>query len=357
MGGVFSKKSPKKSTPIAPVVEPKNISENFKMLSYSPPFSKQSRINNKHKRCRYPGCTHKAKTRVARTHHESSHPLPSGVKVITHSTVSKTRFDLAKKLIQTINRLPVYLISAHACICKKGATCFGERHPFTFEVPRNTFIVSIAQPGETVLGCVDPTINYHVNDIKQFLYLHSTSDIKVSSDIGKTQYQFFSGLQRASHPSAYPNVLYTFNEFNEDGTILKRNRNPYGVYEITDLMQYSRTNITSIIPQDILRENWTLHDIINEVYAKTHRRNGIFISSGCLVGCFTDEPLASLKEAGEIAHIADNEYNTNNETLTAKELLSIGGTLPVNSGVMEPFTRLNPKVLEQMVKSGLYSPT
>lgn len=260
-----------------------------------------------------------------------------------------------RAFIKEVDILPVYLIAAHSCICSKGATCYGEKHPFSFNLPENTYIVNMVQPGD--YSCTsDSAIRINVDYIRKFLYVHDTDDVVMSDVVGKSKFSFFSGLQRAVGPSEHPNISYTFNENGPDGKLLPRDKNPYGVYNISRSL-YSfmdLDNSTSIIPQDPSRKNWSLKQIINEVYETEGIPKGIFISTGCLTACNSAGSEASMREAGMIMATADAEYRTHRETLTAEELDKKLISRPYNVGIHYPHAALDPKLVKDMAAEGLY---
>lgn len=268
--------------------------------------------------------------------------------------VSKTDWKKAEAFVKEVDKLPVYLIAAHSCICSKGATCYGEKHPFAFELPDNTYIVNMVQPGD--YSCVlDSIVHLNVNYIRKFLYVHDVDDVEMSDLVGKSNFSFFSGLQRAVGPSEQPNILYTFNEKGPDGQFLTRDKNPYGVYDISDeFSSRDYKNSMSIIPQDPTRKNWSLKQIISDVYKATGKRKGVFISTGCLSPCKSADSGPSMREAGMIMAKADAEYRTHRETLTAEELDKKLIERPYNMGIKKPHAALDPRLIKEMAAEGLY---
>lgn len=202
---------------------------------------------------------------------------------------------------------------------------------------------------------VDSTIHLYVNYIRKFLYIHDIDDADIDDAVGKSDFSFFSGLQRAVGPSEHPNILYTFNETGRDGVLLSRDENPYGVYDISDKSSSTEyVNSMSIIPQDISRKNWSLKQIIQDVYKKTGKRKGVFISTGCLSSCNTRDSGPSIREAGMLMAKADAEYRTHRETLTAEELEKKLIKRPYNLGIPKPHAALDPKLIKEMAEEGLY---
>jgi hypothetical protein len=167
--------------------------------------------------------------------------------------------------------------------------------------------------------------------------------------VGLTKFSLFAGFQRAVGPhTPYPNIAFTLNNLDEGGKVLPPNQNPYGVYDLSRVQQ--RTNEHSIIPQDAARRNWTLHDIIQDVYRATGIHQGIFINGGCLTACspsntptdsYTPEIIAaterSMRAAGMMMQTAEAVYKTSNPVLTAGELVALGMTRPA-----EPISQYPP---------------
>jgi hypothetical protein len=277
------------------------------------------------------------------------------VRYISKPVVSKTDWKKAEAFVKEVHKLPVYLIAGHSCICNKGGMCDGERHPFAFNLPENTYIVNMVQPGD--YSCtIDSVIRINVDAIRKFLFVHDTDDIDMSDVVGKSRFSFFSGLQRAVGPSKHPNISYTFNQNGLDGKLLPREQNPYGVYNISRSL-YSFMDInnsTSIIPQDPLRNNWSLKQIINQVYETEGIPKGIFISTGCLAACNSEGSETSMHEASMMMATANAEYRTHRETLTGEELDKKLISRPYNVGIHYPHSALDPKLVKEMAAEGLY---
>jgi len=213
----------------------------------------------------------------------------------------------------------------------------------------------MVQPGD--YSCViDSNVHVNVNNIRKFLYVHDTDDVEMSDVVGKSKFSFFSGLQRAVGPSEQPNILYTFNEEGPDGELLPRDKNPYGVYDISnEFSSRDYRNSMSIIPQDPTRKNWSLKQIITDVYKAEGKRKGVFISTGCLTPCNSKiDSKASMREAGMLMAKAAAEYRSHRETLTAEELHKMTIARPYNAGIHNPHAALDPKLVKEMADENLY---
>jgi hypothetical protein len=327
--------------------------------SYEPP-SKSARKNTR--KCRYPGCEFSAKTAGHTRKHERIHEgsllKQKGVRSAGPVTVSQMNIPAALAFVEEVNDLPVYLISAHSCICMEGHSeeCFGKSVPFSFKLPENTYVLSFAQPGDKVVCAgTDTLIRSAVDDIRQYLYLHGTDDILRGKAVGVSRFHMFAGVQRAVGPSEYLNIYYTFNEYDGE-ELVAREKNPYGVYNISKKRagKFSKTNTDSIIAQDPARVSWSLQDIIKEVYRKEGVKRAIFLNTGCLLGCFSDDRLGSLDKAAGILYTANEEYKGLRETFTADELGDIAR--PTNRGVNVPFVHQAIESHLNDVASGIISP-
>lgn len=310
------------------------VSRHFpKSISYTPKSKQQKSF-----KCRHPGCARTNKSALARHTHERSHgaqPLPPGARLVNKPVIhGKLNKPESLKFIEFVNRLPIYFIKGHSCICVDGSECFGETVPPTFTLTKDTYIINMGQPGDGVRHVVDSHVYEHVEDFRRLLYLHGPDDFAPSPEVGRSRFSLFAGFQRAVGPHvSYPNIAFTFNETDETGRVLPRNENPYGVYDLSQPLH--PTNDNSLIPQDPARENWTLHDIIQDVYKVTGKRQGIFISGGCLSTCKHDETdeayeseKTSLRNAGILTHAAEAIYKAVKPVLTARELITLGMSRP-----------------------------
>jgi len=341
--GVFSSKPGQKERPRE---KPRPAEEQFDVGLYFPtsityrPKSKAP----KNYPCRRSGCAKTHKTAVARLAHEHSHgplALPPGVRIVNRP-VTHGRLDrnASLRFIQHINSLPIYFINAHSCVPIAGYAVDGEILTTSLTLTKNTYMISMVQPGEGCSSNVDHLLEEHTEDFRRLLYLHGPDDFAPSREVGHTRFSLFAGFQRAVGPrTPYPNIAFTLNNVAEDGRVLPRNQNPYGVYDLSRAQ--SRTNEHSIIPQDAKRRNWTLHDIIQDVYRATGLHQGIFINGGCLTACsptntpiesYTREIIAatedSMRAAGMMMQAAEAAYKTSNPVLTAGELVAVGMSRP-----------------------------
>jgi hypothetical protein len=283
---------------------------------------------------------------VARKAHEVIHgpiALPPGARLINKPQIHG-RFHKADtmRFIEHINRLPIYFINAHSCICTEGHDCFGEIVSPTFTLTKDTYMINMGQPGDSVTDAVDRIVVDHVEDFRRFLYLHGPDDFAPSELVGKTHFSFFAGFQRATGPrTLYPNIAYTFNHTDADGKTVPRIENPYGVYDLSRHLHHSNNN--SLISQDAARTNWTLEDIIQDVYRVSGRREGIFISGGCLTPCRhpqTPESYAAEKQtmrtAGVLMHAAEAAYKGSRPVVTAGELVALAMSRPPEPVSQDP---------------------
>jgi hypothetical protein len=295
------------------------------------------------------------------------------IRTVQMSTVSKTKRLQAYRTIKEVISLPVFLISAHACLCPFGEKCFGADIKQTTTLPANTFLINFAQSGDAT--CLDEEyLNRHIKNVVKYLYVHSQSDIAENPSI--TKFSFFSGIRRAVGPIEYPNINYTMNETitKPDGTkvLAPRSKNPYGVYELTSKIFNNadtfkaRNNTMSIIPQDKDRNDWTLEQIISEVYKKKKITSAIFISGGCLTSCVNPEGKSAnvrnkvsrdITRYGELMDIANAEYVNLRETFTAEELAKFKHEGPMNLGAFRLQAFPQPSEYAGMLEEGLMDPT
>jgi len=310
-----------------------------KSITYKPKSKAQ-----KNYPCRRSGCAKTHTTAIARLAHEQSHgpmALPPGARMV-HRPITHGRLDrdASLKFIQHIHSLPLYFINAHSCIPIDGYAVDGEILTPSLTLTKNTYMITMVQPGEGCSSNVDHLIDEHREDFRRLLYLHGPDDFAPSREVGLTRFSLFAGFQRAVGPrTPYPNIAFTLNNLAEDGKVLPPNQNPYGVFDLSRVQQ--RTNENSIIPQDAARRNWTLNDIIHDVYRATGIHQGIFINGGCLTACspsntptdsYTPEIIAaierSMRTAGMMMHTAEAVYKTSTPVLTAGELVALGMSRP-----------------------------
>lgn len=290
-------------------------------------------------------------------------PNLSLVKFMKTSSVSKTNVDKATKFQEEIEKIPIYFINGHACICNVKGPCHGEETEPLFKIPDNAYLLTFGTATD-FSGLTEyqmPILHGYVSDIRKYLLVHSASNVNLANNIGKSKFSFFADLKRAAQNIdnrniVYPNMNYNFNN-KVNSELTPRDKNPYGVYRL-DVPELPNpiNNTASIIPQDPKRRNWFLSDIIAEVYTKTRIHKGIFINGGCLSSC-TREPVGKhMDKAGQIMAYAHTIYPTLRETLTKDEVKALGRTPPYNYGLYRPFTFENPDEAKEMVNAGLYDP-
>ena len=305
----------------------------------------------------------------------SASPLPEGARYV--SPVKKGRIDkkaakaAANDFKDYIEALPIYVISAHACMCPK-ASCFGEKYSETFTIPKDTFIVNMTYPGDTFcMIAPEQYLRDNYREVILYMLAHSTSDTNPVKDKGN--HSFFGDIRRAGPgtallPVKYLNISYTLNEKVKDAdgneTLLSRDKNPYGVYRIQDLVSKPENkwnNTMSVLPQNEKRFNWFLHDIIKEVYKAEKISKAIFISTGCLSECgagpagLPDETIAEYQRIFDLASV---RYNTLFPTLTKDEIIEYLGREYVanDPGITSPTSGAEARNLMRLVKAGLIDP-
>jgi hypothetical protein len=308
--------------------------------------------------------------------------LPQGAKWVRK--VPRTK-GLDKALAEAtqveVMNIPMFLIDAHACLCAPSKDkCFGRPYESVFTLPKDTFLLSFAQSGEG--ACTTPGTVWSMEDnMRKYLYTHSEGDIGGNDRVGRSRFSFFSGIRRAvggtnptnGYTTEIPNINFTMNESdkNPDGSIKKgangktvlipRASNPYGVYDandptIVDADGYYRPNNTmSLLPQDPDREDWTLKDIIEEVYRIRKIRSAIFVSLGCLSPCGKAVTSDDLTEAGILFDRANAEYVNLRETFTESEMRSLGIEQPYNLGLVKQQAYPNASEVLAGIKAGLHN--
>jgi hypothetical protein len=287
-------------------------------------------------------------------------------------TVSETNFAAANTFMRVIQNTPLYFINGHACICPLEGPCLGDEVTPFFPIQPDTYLLTFGTP--TDFSCLSEQnlsiLLRNADAMKKFLWLHASSNMAADAAIGVKKFSFFADLRRAAQrgkrpavsagagravedPIVYPNLAYTFNP-DKDAADKSPAANPYGVYRIDVAgLPKELNNTLSILPQDASRKNWFLQDIVNEVYAKTRMRRGIFLNGGCLSSC-TKTGAGHMEEAARIMDYAHAMYPTIRETLTAEEALLVGKELPTNRGTSRPFTYMDPANARAMVQAGLY---
>jgi hypothetical protein len=227
-------------------------------------------------------------------------------------------------------------------------------------VPKDTYIVSFGSPGDYSLSDNETlqTICENLSNLRKFMNVHSTSDLKPVKKTKKRTYSLFAHVRRAAPTSEYPNISYTLNNIDRERPTRKA-YNEYGVYRLDTLepvKALSITNKDSVVPQDITKEDYYLADIIQEVYAKTGIHKGIFINLGCLTP-FRGPATAKYMETLErIYEEANTMYNTIVPTMTAEEIVETIGEdgLPKDVRLDAPLTKTVPEISEKMVNTNLY---
>lgn len=317
------------------------------------------------------------KNKAPKTNNTNYSNLPPGVKFITsYNKPSKNTVELseAETLIQEVQDLPVYFISGHSCICPRDKPCFfGRKEPSEFTIPEDTYIVSYASPGE--FFCGDDRVllsNYKV--IRDYLYMHSQSDLNVSDEVGTSKLSFFSGIKRATStrdtPIEYPNIGFELVSFYEGANgkkikekgIMPPAYNPHGIYKASyavSEISYGKKldNRIAYIPQEESHKDMYLKDIIELVYAKSGTRKGVFILGGCLETCMNGQSREDLNVAARKMEYANNMYNTIKKTFVKEDLqrLNLERFIPGDNGlhIDKPFSTISVEEIEEMKKAGL----
>jgi len=319
--------------------------------------NKRATVNNNEKNKRKRG------NRSVKRNNPSVAPPPKFMS--KPAAASRTNVAAAVALAKELNETPLYFINGHACICPLDGPCLGDEVTPFFPIQLDTYLLTFGTP--TDFSCLSEKnlklILHNAKALKDFLYLHSSSDMIAHPAIGVTRFSFFGDLKRATQkrrirgaePILYPNLAYSFNP-DKDAVNLSPEANPYGVYRLdTKEVPDALNNTHSIIPQDAARKNWFLQDIIKEVYAKTGIPRGIFLNGGCLSSCIIKSLGPHMTEAARLMEYAHSMYPTIRETLTSEEALSASLQLPTNIGTLRPFTYFDPKEAAAMVRSGLYN--
>ena len=285
--------------------------------------------------------------------------------------VTRTNFARAYENTKKLEKIPMFLVSAHSCICTKGRPCMGEEKPFAFQLPENTYVISLAQAGE--FACPNEKAYWEErNELRKYLSMHSESDFNYDPLVGKDSFSLFSGIRRAvggkinnSEHILYPNINFTINEY-KNGALVSRDENPYGIYDMEKIpATFNLKNKNSVLPQNKSRNNWFLEDIINEVYRKLRIRSAIFVLGGCLSTCKNikkNTPASVRKEVedsiiatGQLMDIANAYYPTLRETYMKSEL-SANQDAPFNIGTYSMQAYPQVSEFESMLEEGLTDP-
>jgi len=258
-----------------------------------------------------------------------------------------------------MDTIPVYAISAHSCLVTPHyAKQTNSKNSMI--VPKDTYIVSFGSPGDYSLTDNETlqTICENLSNLRKFMNVHSTSDIKSLKKTRKRTYSLFAHVHRAAPSTTYPNISYTLNNVDKERPTRKA-YNEYGVYRLDTLEPENALilkNKDSLIPQDIDREDFYLEDLIQEVYKKTGIHRGIFINLGCLTPFRGPATAAYMETLERIYEEANTMYNTLVPTLTAEEILETLGedALPKDVRLDAALTKTVPEIFEKMVNINLY---
>lgn len=334
--------------------------------NYEPPVIHKLKLRTGTKRQRSPNLAAKSTVKRKRAAPPS---LPKGARYASPVRISAIRKEEAMAFKKHIMSLPMYVISAHACLCDKGE-CIGEKYSETFTVPKNTFIMNLTYPGDTFcMTSPEVVIRDNSEELRKYLLAHSTSD---TDSAGKyVHHSLFGDVKRAAagppkDPVKYLNISYTLNEKIEESDsdeIEPPERNPYGVYRIQDLIKRPVSewnNKMSVLPQEAKRVNWFLHDIIKEVYKAEKIGGAIFISTGCMSECNKKKGLPDdvIAEYQHIFDIANVRYNALYPTLTKDEIVATYGKSFVakDRGLSSPSSGVEGFNMMRLVKEGLIDP-
>jgi hypothetical protein len=292
---------------------------------------------------------------------------------VMNKPASVSGFDRAasRRFIAEMARLPVYVIRAHSCI-ESPATAKKRNVPQTIEIPADTYIVTFGSPGDYMCTSNNRLINIKARlaDIRKYMYLHSQSDV-IPHKSTKPMMSIFSDMKRAAQTREegaekimYPNISYTMNNIDpERMTRTAAQENEYGVYRIDNVPIFQIQDFTnkdnSLVSQSLYRDDWSLSQIIEEVYEKTGMRKGIFISLGCLSACGDSSGAPDfLMDMAYLYEEANLLYNTVRPTMTKGDVLQHFGEKALAKDVPtnQPLTRWTPGMYERMVKEGLIDP-
>ena len=279
-------------------------------------------------------------------------------------TISSTDIRGTLNFIHYLKGLPIYTIHAHS-IVRTAARMKALKQPQFFELPKDTFIMSLTTPGEFMCSNAGTTqrVYNQREEFRKYLHMHSEANI-VDARYNLKQSAFFEGIKRAGTGSMYPNIVYGFKEYKPGSSdeFQPSRVNVNGVYDLTDpsLPVYANPtflyNDRSIIKQEETEDDpdYFLKDIISTVYERKGSPKGIFILMGCLVN--TDQD--AMRQAGVAIDIANAEYPTRFETVTVEELMPHAPReIPKERGAGNTvhFHPLSVEMAVNMVKSGLYT--
>ena len=282
--------------------------------------------------------------------------------IYKHPNVSRTNYLAAKRFITEMQKKPIILINAHACICPQSGECMGEPTRFSFEIPNNIYLFSFITPGS--FFCYPNPEKMVLNEraeLHKFFYIHSESDITYEKSVGKTKRSLYSGFRRATgapagkEPVLYPDINLTFNEYTKVGkkkVLVDEDENIYGAYRIDDLPDDVDTtyfrNKNSLVKQDANQPhgNWFLKDVIQECLRKLRVHSAAFVLTSCYSRCHKETPQKNMDRAARIVEDAHNLYTNLKPVLTAEELAKMAGSFP-NSNLV-PYNFGGPQVPEAM---------
>ena len=255
---------------------------------------------------------------------------------------------------------PVYVIDAHSCILNPYYAKENDIQLY-FKIPKDTYIVSFGSPGDYI--CTDnetvQVLHQHLEDIRKFMYVHSDSDVLDTPNHWKRkrEHSLFGSMKRAAETTLYPNISFDLNNIDKERPT-RRAYNQYGVYRLDTLTDVRGLNNThSLITHDLSRENFTLQDLIQEVYAKTGVHKGIFISLGCLSPYQGKATTKFIEKAEHVYETANILYNTVKPTMTKEEIIKRFGSsaLPVDILIDYTIAYWSPAVVEKMIKAKMLS--
>jgi len=267
-----------------------------------------------------------------------------------------------------LDNIPVYIISGHSCIGVEDGNTGRVTHggldvPFSFPVPRGTFLLTFSEPGSST--CLskpgEAFIQTQVELIRQLFYLHGPDEF-----VDHTVESIFSRTMRATGSPGqridFPNVIYSFDPDREGA---ERDSNYFGVFDISDHKAVkTTTNLDSLIaqfdpslPVDAAnRKEWTLEDIIKRVYEVTGNSRAIFLNLGCLTACIDDSK--STDKAAHLMRHADVMYRNIIPVMSRRDMQRIGAETLMNH-THKPrmmLAAIGMLELRSMLESGLYDP-
>jgi len=268
------------------------------------------------------------------------------------------------------------MISGHSCISKEvpgepNLAEYGDlRFPFSFPIPKGTFILSFSEPGSSTCFFRDTELYLQRNQelVRQFFTLHGADELE-----GHTKGSMFSRAIRATGtpdtPIEFPNVNYTFDPDDKEES---REENMYGVFDITSQASTgigNTRNIHSLIPQfdpsldesDTNKSDWLLKDIIEHVYRVTGVKKGIFLSMGCHGPCKGAD--ASIDRAEKLFRHADIMYRNIIPVVSRRNITRRGIRAEPNTShlrnasqlLIEKMNTMEPSQLRRLLNSGLYN--